>query len=171
MHGCRRPGLPDRAPGPVRADDYQPCRHGRGPGGVPAPGARDGAALGSSRRRSAPRGSSIEFYDSVLALGAPSARAQDWIRLIMVPGMGHCSGGEGPDTFDKINLIERWVERGEAPSRVIATHSTAGTIDRTRPLCRYPEVARYDGAGSIDDASHFSCRAPRCNRMGPEGRS
>ena len=106
-------------------------------------------------------GSSIEFYDSVLALGAPSARAQDWIRLIMVPGMGHCSGGEGPDTFDKINLIERWVERGEAPSRVIATHSTAGTIDRTRPLCRYPEVARYDGAGSIDDASHFSCRAPR----------
>ena len=79
----------------------------------------------------------------------------------MVPGMGHCSGGEGPDTFDKINLIEQWVEQGKPPARVIASHSTAGHVDRTRPLCPYPQVARYRGSGSIDDAANFSCEAPQ----------
>jgi len=105
-------------------------------------------------------GSSVEFYQSVLALSADSARASDWIRLYMVPGMGHCSGGEGPDTFDKISLIEHWVEKGEAPARVVAAHSTAGKVDRTRPLCPYPEVARYTGTGSIDEASNFRCQSP-----------
>jgi feruloyl esterase len=75
----------------------------------------------------------------------------------MVPGMGHCSGGEGPDVFDKIGVLEQWVEKGEAPSRIVAEHRTAGKVDRTRPLCPYPQVARYKGAGSIDDAASFSC--------------
>jgi feruloyl esterase len=79
----------------------------------------------------------------------------------MVPGMGHCTGGEGPDTFDKISVIERWVEKGEAPTRVIAAHNTAGKVDRTRPLCPYPQVARYNGSGSIDEASNFTCRPHR----------
>jgi feruloyl esterase len=105
-------------------------------------------------------GSSIEFYDSVLKLSAKLARSPNWIRLFMVPGMGHCIGGEGPDTFDKISLIERWVEKGEAPTRVVAAHSTEGKVDRTRPLCPYPQVARYNGAGSIDEASNFTCRPP-----------
>src|SRR6202166_1774006 len=56
---------------------------------------------------------------------------------------------------------ERWVEKGEAPARVIAAHSTEGKVDRTRPLCPYPQVARYNGAGSIDEASNFTCRLPR----------
>jgi feruloyl esterase len=98
-------------------------------------------------------GSSIDFYNSV--------QNPNWIRLFMAPGMAHCVGGEGPDTFDKIGLIERWVEKGEAPVRVIAAHSTAGKVDRTRPLCPYPQVARYNGAGSIDEASNFTCRAPQ----------
>jgi feruloyl esterase len=106
-------------------------------------------------------GSSIEFYDSVLKLSANSAQAPNWIRLFMVPGMGHCTGGEGPDTFDKISVIERWVEKGEAPTRVIAAHNTAGKVDRTRPLCPYPQVARYNGSGSIDEASNFTCRPHR----------
>jgi feruloyl esterase len=105
-------------------------------------------------------GSSIEFYESVLKLSAQLAQGPNWIRLFMVPGMGHCIGGEGPDTFDKISLIERWVEKGEAPARVIAAHSTEGKVDRTRPLCPYPQVARYNGAGSIDEASNFTCRLP-----------
>jgi feruloyl esterase len=105
-------------------------------------------------------GSSVEFYNSVLKLSANSAQSPNWIRLFMVPGMGHCIGGEGPDTFDKISLIERWVEQGEAPARVIAAHSTAGKVDRTRPLCPYPQVARYNGAGSINEASNFTCRLP-----------
>jgi feruloyl esterase len=106
-------------------------------------------------------GASIEFYNSALKLSADSASSSQWIRLFMAPGMAHCSGGEGPDTFDKISLIERWVEKGEAPERIVAAHSTAGKVDRTRPLCPYPHVARYTGAGSIDEASNFTCRAPQ----------
>jgi feruloyl esterase len=112
-------------------------------------------------------GSSIDFYESVLKLSANSAQGPNWIRLFMVPGMGHCTGGEGPDTFDKISLLERWVEKGEAPTRVIAAHSTAGKVDRTRPLCPYPQIARYNGAGSIDEASNFTCRLPNYTGVGP----
>jgi hypothetical protein len=57
-------------------------------------------------------------------------------------------------------VLERWVKKREAPARIIAAHSTAGKGDRTRPLCPYPQVARYNGAGSIDEASNFTCRAP-----------
>jgi feruloyl esterase len=106
-------------------------------------------------------GSSIEFYQSALDLSKDPVENSDWIRLFMLPGMGHCSGGEGPDTFDEINVIEQWVEQGKAPAQIIATHATAGKVDRTRPLCPYPQVARYNGSGSIDEASNFSCQAPR----------
>jgi feruloyl esterase len=52
------------------------------------------------------------------------------------------------------------VERGKAPARLDASHSTNGRVDRSRPLCAYPQVARYDGTGSTDDASNFVCKAP-----------
>ena len=105
-------------------------------------------------------GSSVEFYKAVLDESGGLEQTSDWVRLFMAPGMAHCSGGEGPDTFDKISLIEQWVERGKAPEQIIAAHKTAGKIDRTRPLCPYPQVAHYDGAGNIDEASNFSCRLP-----------
>jgi len=103
-------------------------------------------------------GSSVEFYNSAVELSGDPAHASSWIRLFMAPGMGHCGGGEGPDIFDKIPLIEEWVERGQAPDQIVATHSTAGKIDRTRPICLYPQIARYNGSGSIDEASNFTCR-------------
>jgi feruloyl esterase len=105
-------------------------------------------------------GSSVEFYKSVLALSDDPASASNWIRLFMAPGMAHCSGGEGPDTFDTINVMEQWVEQGKAPDQIIASHQAGGKVDRTRPLCPYPQVARYNGAGSIDDAKNFSCKLP-----------
>jgi feruloyl esterase len=74
--------------------------------------------------------------------------------------MLHCSGGDGPNTFDTVTALEQWVENGKAPDRIIASHSTDGKVDRTRPLCPYPQVARYSGNGSIDDAANFVCRAP-----------
>ena len=80
-------------------------------------------------------------------------------RLFMAPGMGHCGGGEGPNTFDMVTALEQWVEQGKAPDRVIASHSTAGKVDRTRPLCPYPQVAAYTGTGSTDEAANFVCRA------------
>jgi feruloyl esterase len=105
-------------------------------------------------------GSSIDFYNAVLRLSTNPAQAAKWVRLFMAPGMAHCAGGEGPNTFDTISLIEQWVERGKAPARIIAAHLTAGKVDRTRPLCPYPQVARYKGSGSIDEASNFTCRSP-----------
>ena len=102
-------------------------------------------------------GSSIEFYKSAAKLSGDSAAGSNWIRLFMVPGMGHCWGGEGPDTFDKLGAMEQWVEQGKAPARIVAAHKTEGKVDRTRPLCPYPQVARYNGTGDINDALNFTC--------------
>jgi feruloyl esterase len=81
-------------------------------------------------------------------------------RLFMVPGMTHCRGGDGTDTFDLLSALERWVEEGEAPDRIVASRVTDGTVVRTRPLCPYPQVAMYTGAGSTDEAASFVCRVP-----------
>jgi feruloyl esterase len=103
---------------------------------------------------------SINYYSSVLDAPATRGQAKDAVRLFMAPGMNHCRGGEGPNAFDAIGALDRWVERGQAPNRLDAAHATAGTVDRTRPLCAYPQVARYNGTGSTDDGANFTCRAP-----------
>jgi tannase/feruloyl esterase len=105
-------------------------------------------------------GSTIEFYQSVRTFSPDPKRSDNWVRLFMAPGMAHCAGGEGPDSFDSLSALEQWVEQGKAPERIVAAHSTKGQVDRTRPLCAYPQVARYNGTGSIDDAANFSCGAP-----------
>jgi feruloyl esterase len=102
----------------------------------------------------------IKYFDQVVAHMGGAAKASEHVRLFMAPGMGHCSGGEGPDTFDKVKALEDWVERGKAPARIEASHSANGKVDRTRPLCPYPQVARYSGSGSSDDAANFVCKAP-----------
>jgi feruloyl esterase len=79
----------------------------------------------------------------------------------MVPGMGHCGGGNGPNTFDSLRALEEWVEHGHAPQAIIASHLTNGVVDRTRPLCPYPQTAVYKGSGSSDDAANFTCRSPK----------
>src|SRR6267143_1483230 len=91
-------------------------------------------------------------------------RTNQFFRLFMVPGMQHCSGGPGPNTFDMLTALENWVEKGQAPKRVVASHSTSGVVDRTRPLCVYPKVAVYTGSGSTNDAANFKCRKPREER-------
>jgi feruloyl esterase len=103
---------------------------------------------------------SVNFYTRALAATTPPREAPDWLRLFMVPGMGHCRGGDGPDTFDVVSALEAWVERGEAPTRIVASKITGGKVERTRPLCAYPQVARYTGSGSIDDAENFVCQTP-----------
>jgi feruloyl esterase len=92
-------------------------------------------------------------------LGGEKKSLED-IRLFMEPGMGHCGGGEGPNDFDKMTAIVDWVEHGKAPEMMIASHSTKGTVDRTRPLCVYPKVAKYKGSGSTDEAANFTCALP-----------
>jgi feruloyl esterase len=107
-----------------------------------------------------PPANTIKYYEQVVAHMGGAAKTTGHVRLFMAPGMGHCSGGEGPDTFDKVKALEDWVERGKAPARLDASHSSSGRVDRTRPLCPYPQVARYSGTGSIDDAANFTCKAP-----------
>jgi len=102
----------------------------------------------------------IKYYDQVVAHIGGAAKASEHVRLFMAPGMGHCAGGEGPNAFDKVKALEDWVERGKAPARFEASHSANGRVDRTRPLCPYPQVARYSGSGSSDDAANFVCKAP-----------
>ena len=103
----------------------------------------------------------LHYYESVLKQAAGTRPNTDSIALFMVPGMHHCQGnGPGPNTFDMLTALETWVEHGTAPARVVAWHLTNGIVDRTRPLCRYPSVAKYSGAGSIDAAENFRCEAP-----------
>ena len=79
-------------------------------------------------------------------------------RLFMVPGMQHCAGGVGPNTFDVVTALEQWVEKGTKPAEIVASHMANGAVDRTRPLCPYPQVASYKGSGSIDEAASFVCK-------------
>nr|BFE60197.1 tannase/feruloyl esterase family alpha/beta hydrolase [Dactylosporangium thailandense] len=82
-------------------------------------------------------------------------------RLYLFPGMAHCGGGEGPNTFDVLTPVMAWVESGAQPGKIVASRSTDGTITRTRPIYPYPTVARYDGTGSVDDAASFVPYTPR----------
>src|SRR5712692_8949974 len=105
----------------------------------------------------APQGT-INYYNAVLKT---TPKAADSIRLFMVPGMGHCGGGDGAtDHFDMIAALDRWVDKGQAPTQILATHVDNGMVTRSRPLCPYPQTAAYKGAGSTDDASNFVCKAP-----------
>jgi feruloyl esterase len=100
---------------------------------------------------------SVAYYDTVVAaLGATVV--DESYRLFMAPGMGHCRGGEGPNSFDSLSALEAWVEHGTAPASIVASRVTDGAVTRTRPLCPYPQQAVYAGRGSIDHAASFSCR-------------
>ncbi len=102
---------------------------------------------------------SVNYFTDVVKVAGNSSAGKS-IQLYMVPGMGHCQGGPGTDTFDKVAAIEQWVDTGRAPNEIVASHLTAGKVDRTRPLCRYPQVAKYKGTGSTDEASNFACVKP-----------
>ncbi|HEX3702188.1 MAG TPA: tannase/feruloyl esterase family alpha/beta hydrolase [Vicinamibacterales bacterium] len=104
-----------------------------------------------------PAQQTIDYYTSVVDTIGGHARASNSVRLFLAPGMGHCGGGEGPNVFDKVGALEQWVERSKAPDVLIASHVSAGKVDRTRPLCPYPQVAKYKGTGSIDEAASFVC--------------
>jgi feruloyl esterase len=77
----------------------------------------------------------------------------------MVPGMGHCQGGAGTDTFDKVAAMDAWISQGSAPAHILASHRTNGQVDRTRPLCPYGQIAKWTGSGSTDEAANFTCAA------------
>ena len=106
--------------------------------------------------RQVPAMSSVTYFERVLSTVGRDVAGKS-IQLYMVPGMDHCQGGVGADTFDKVAAIEQWVASGSAPASIVASHATDGKIDRTRPLCPYPQIARYAGKGALDDAASFTC--------------
>jgi feruloyl esterase len=107
---------------------------------------------------------SINYRDSVVARMGGAQQTDDFYHLFMVPGMRHCGGGAGTTTFDMIAAMEQWVERGVAPARIEASRVTNGSVDRTRPLCPYPQSAVYSGSGSTDTSANFSCGVARQRR-------
>ena len=123
-----------------------------------------------------PSMNTVNYYKSVVTtMSAVSADAaadetedfihgvtqvEDFARLFMVPGMDHCFGGPGPNTFDAFGALVSWVEHKQAPEKIVASHITGGTVDRTRPLCPYPMTAQSIGQGSTDDAANFVCKLP-----------
>ena len=109
------------------------------------------------------------WYDSLRS--ANNGDASNFARFYRVPGMNHCSGGPSTDQFDMLTPLVNWVEKGQAPEGLVASARGAGNAaganpnvpatwaaNRTRPLCAYPQVARYNGTGDINSASSFSCK-------------
>jgi len=88
-------------------------------------------------------------------------KTREFARLFMVPGMGHCAGGTAPNQFDALSALDQWVDTGTAPDTILASHRASGVVDRTRPLCPYPQVAKWKGTGSTDDAANFACVSER----------
>jgi hypothetical protein len=100
----------------------------------------------------------VHYYDAVLDTFRSRHQVQEFARLFMAPGVGHCGGGAGPNQFDMFGALIAWVEGGEAPDRITASRVEGGEVVRSRPLCAYPYVARYDGKGDPNDADSFRCK-------------
>jgi feruloyl esterase len=98
----------------------------------------------------------IAYFKAVVSHAGDGAVGKS-IQLYMVPGMDHCQGGDGTDRFDKVTAMERWLSTGGAPERIDASHVIDGHVDRTRPICAYGKTAKFNGAGSTDEAANFSC--------------
>jgi len=115
----------------------------------------------------------VNYYRAVQA-AMSSQKTDGFIRLYMVPGMQHCMGGPGPNWFGQLgsttargdkhgvyDALEHWVEKGTAPGTIVATKyvedNPAKGVQMTRPLCPYPQLARYNGTGDTNDAANFTC--------------
>ncbi|HEY2381938.1 MAG TPA: tannase/feruloyl esterase family alpha/beta hydrolase [Terriglobia bacterium] len=102
----------------------------------------------------------IDYYERVVDKSGGLKETQTFARLFLAPGVGHCGGGSGPNSFDLFGELVKWVESGQAPERIIASRTQNDQVVRTRPLCAYPKVATYSGSGSTDDAKNFVCETP-----------
>ncbi|MBT8146069.1 MAG: tannase/feruloyl esterase family alpha/beta hydrolase, partial [Gammaproteobacteria bacterium] len=108
----------------------------------------------------------VDYFSDMVdtTFNSSFATASESARLFLAPGMGHCGGGAGPNSWDKLPALVDWVENGIAPATIIATHSSEGQVDNERPLCPYPQRARYTGPTGGENepanwiAGNFSCQ-------------
>ena len=109
----------------------------------------------------------LDYFDDVVAYagkatgGNGAAYTDEYMRLFMLPGVGHCRGGVGPDQVDWMASLAGWVEKGQKPATITATAMRDGKVAMTRPLCPHPQVARYKGQGDTNVAASFECAAPK----------
>jgi feruloyl esterase len=98
----------------------------------------------------------VDYYETAeKTMGGPAA-TRDFFRLFMIPGMGHCGGGEGASRIDFVSYLENWVEKGQAPDVMVGEHiDTDGSVKFTRPLYPYPIQAKYKGMGDPNRAESF----------------
>ena len=104
-------------------------------------------------------GNAIDYYTSVQK--KMGGKQDDFVRLFMAPGMGHCSGGQGPSQVNWMAALERWRESNEAPDALLAARVANNRVEMSRPLCPYPLVAKWSGKGSTDDQVNFTCASPK----------
>ena len=109
-----------------------------------------------------PAPNTVAFYKTMTSK-MKKDKAADSVRLFMIPGMGHCGGGDGPSVADMLTVIDKWVTEGKAPDKIIASTPPGNPMNpnqkqMTRPICPYPEVAVYKGSGNTDDAANFECK-------------
>jgi len=104
-------------------------------------------------------GGSIDYYNAVTKeMGGGYKRTEQFARLFMAPGVGHCGGGNGPQPQGLFDAVVNWVEHRKAPDTILASTTLSDGTLQTRPLCPYPEQARYKGRGSTNDAANFVCK-------------
>ena len=99
----------------------------------------------------------IDWYEEVLAKMGGNSKVDDFMRFYMTPGVLHCMGGQGTSKVDWITALEKWVEKGVSPDGMIGSNPASGL---SRPICPYPQVAKYIGSGSVNDAANFECVKP-----------
>ncbi len=102
----------------------------------------------------------IAYYEDAAKLTKTDPNG--FFRLFMIPGMSHCAGGPGADTFDKLALIDSWVTTGQPPQSFAASHvdQATATVTRTHRICAFPAVAKWDGTGDPNKAESYACKAP-----------
>jgi feruloyl esterase len=125
---------------------------------------RDGGKLvlwhGWSDQHISPQGT-IEYYDAVRKTLGDKV-TDSFAKFFLFPGVAHCGGGTGPNVFDVLTPVMAWTESGRTPTKIVASLTgSTGAVTRTRPVYPFPAVARYDGTGSIDNASNFVSYTPR----------
>jgi feruloyl esterase len=100
----------------------------------------------------------IDYYTRVQEKMGGAKKTAEFARLFMSPGVGHCGGGAGPSPYGQLDAVRAWVEDSKAPETLTAARrDQTGSNTRSKPLCQYPLVAKYQGTGSTDDAANFAC--------------
>jgi hypothetical protein len=100
----------------------------------------------------------VRYYQQIEQSNGGEAETHGFARLFLVPGMNHCRGGPGLDDFDALGAMQSWVEQDKAPDSILS--SGRAFPGRSRQLCAYPRIARYNGKGDSEDAASFRCQVP-----------